>query len=428
MRTDDVRLIKSSFIDAVNDVAHCTNVDDSKDEERTGAIYNIQQAIEASPEVLELVALGNADIIPVNLDRCKKAERSRYKDDRMSEFHGKIVEGDSIELLSRIFDERIFSSAQLESLARCGFQYFARRVLQIAEVPDIETSLTAVERGAVLHRILFLFYNELSKANRLGNAKDELGLLLETGRRVLDSLDIKHDLFEVERETILGAVGIQGTLELFLEKVQSKLSEYGFEPKIFELGFGMKRDKDEIPPLKIGDILMRGKIDRIDADSNGFTIFDYKTSSAIPGHKDVIGDKISPQLVLYLNALKQIEKENKLEGKAAGFISISRDELMSADDGKDLIKFIVQTDGTTLRYNPTFGSGRKLGAAEGYPKSMDDLLTETESFFNERVAEAKTGRFNLTEFSYERVCTFCPYSEACRISLSSERFPTEESV
>jgi hypothetical protein len=118
--------------------------------------------------------------------------------------------------------------------------------------------------------------------------------------------------------------------------------------------------------------------------------------------------------------------KGKVQG--AAFISINRDRLMSAEDGKDLINYIVQTDGSELRYNPTFGSGHKLSAAEEYPKSMQELLTETESFFNEKVSEATTGRFNLTEFSFARVCTFCPYSETCRIALSGERFSSKELV
>ncbi len=437
LKSDDVRLIKSSFVDAVLDIVVCTELDDEKPREHSRNIYNIQQAIESSPEILERIRSEQMNLLPPNLERCKKAEASRFRDDRESEFHGKIKADDSIGILSDMFADRIFSSSQLESLARCGFQYFVRHVLRIGEVPDIETSLSAIERGAVLHKILFRFYNELSALGKLDNSRNELELLLGIGKKVLDELGINHDLFEVERDTILGTGSVKGTLELFLEKVQSKLSGYGFKPEVFELGFGMSQRassgngaKEEIPAVKIGEILLRGKIDRIDANQVGLTIFDYKTSSAIPAHKDVVGDKISPQLILYLDALNQLIIENKLKGNVAGaaFISINRYELLSAEDGEDLIKFIVQTDGAGVKYNPSFGSGRKLKAADQYPRSMDDLLKESEIFFNGKVSEAAAGRFNLTEFSYERVCTFCPYSEACRIGLRGNRYLTEESV
>lgn len=443
LRTDDVRLIRSSFIDAVLDVVACTSINDSETGNGRRDIYNVQQAIGAPDEILKTVGSRDAHLLPENLERCKKAEVARYKDDKESEFHGRIGGNDSIELLSGKFADRIFSSAQLESLSRCGFQYFARRILEIAEVPDIETSLSAIERGAVLHRILFRFYSEMSKSGRLDNARNELKLLFGIGRQVLDELGIKHDLFEVERETILGTSSVKGTLELFLEKVQSKLSEYGFQPKIFELAFGMygpQRDfsradsserehEREIPPVKIGNILLRGKIDRVDACSNGFTIFDYKTSSVIPSHKDVVGDRISPQLILYLSALDQIMSEKEPARKVAGaaFISINRDKLLNSDEGEDLIRFIVQSDEAVLKYTPSFGSGRKSKAADRYPDSMDKLLKETGMFFGEKVSEAAAGRFNLTKYSYERVCAYCSYSEACRVALRGEKYSTEES-
>ena len=436
-RTDDVRLTRSSFIDAVQAVVDCAAVDDSRDERLPMNIYSVQQAIEDSSRVPAGVRSEMAEFLPPNLERCEAAELARYDDNKESEFNGRVRDGDSVKLLSGMFADRVFSSAQLESLARCGFQYFARRILQITEVPDIETSLSSTERGAVLHRILFQFYSELAKAGRLENAKNELKLLLKIGKEILDELGIEHDLFEVERESILGGSDVKGTLELFLEKVQSKLSEYGFKPQTFEFSFGMKEGENEIPRVKIGSILLRGKIDRIDSAPGGLTIFDYKTSSEFPTHKDVVGYKLSPQLILYLSALNQLVNEGysiridpTVEARPAGaaFISINRDKLVAEPDGTDLIEFIVQTDGSELRYNRTFGSGRKVRGAEGYAKSMHDLLSETGSFFDKKVSEAAAGRFNLTDFSYEKVCKFCAYSEACRIALRGEAVLSDEST
>jgi ATP-dependent helicase/DNAse subunit B len=339
--------------------------------------------------------------------------------------------------IARSFEKKIFSAAQIESLARCGFQYFARRILQIAEIPDIETSLSAIERGAVLHKILFRFYDELSNANRLDNTEEELELLINVGKQVLDELGIEHDLFEVEKETILGTGNVAGTLELFLTKVQKRLSEFGFRPLKFEIGFGMKSGDggEDLAPVRIGDIELRGKVDRIDSHSDGLMIFDYKTSSVIPGHKEVVDDKISPQLLLYLNALDQIVRSGQVDVSpprlsGAAFISINRDKLLRADEGKSPIQFVVQSGQELgeLRYNPSFGSTKKLGGTGKYPKTMGELLKGTELFVNEKVTEARAGRFNLTRFSREKVCRYCSYSEACRIALTGEGFAVEDSA
>ena len=75
----------------------------------------------------------------------------------------------------------------------------------------------------------------------------------------MDELGIEHDLFEMERETILGNENVPGTLELFLMKVQAKLSEYGFHPQKFEVGFGMKGGTEGFPAVKIGDVVVSRK-------------------------------------------------------------------------------------------------------------------------------------------------------------------------
>ncbi len=253
-------------------------------------------------------------------------------------------------------------------------------------------------------------------------------------------------LFEVEKETILGNASVEGTLELFLTKAQNKLTEYGFRPEKFEVGFGMpspssdfaqsedgtssvRRSANDFPAPTIGGVKLRGKIDRIDSSSSpegapGLSIFDYKTSSVIPTNRDVVGDKISPQLILYLNALSKITNAGRPAG--AAFISINRDKLLRSDDGSDLIHFIVQTDDGELRYNPTHGSKVKIAASERYPKTMEELLKQTEVFVEEKISEARQGRFNLTKFSRNRVCKYCPYSEACRVALRGESFRAEE--
>ncbi len=436
VQRDEVRLIRSSFIDAFEDAAEVSHLDAASAEGHAVDIYNVQDLIEAEslcPDFHEKFSGVEASrLLPPNLAKCKSAESARYKGAKDSEFAGKLTEKELIDRIGAGMGARTFSAAQIESLTRCGFQYFVRRILQIAEVADIETSMSAIERGAVLHKILYKFYDELARQGKLDRSKDEIALLLDIGRRVLDELGIKHDLFEVERNAILGTESVPGTLTLFLSKVQTKLSEYGFMPEKFEFGFGMRSGSGEeaVGPVKIGEVSLRGKIDRIDSNSNGLTIFDYKTSYLNPYHQDVIREKINPQLLLYLRAFDEVMKtggENRIVAGAA-FVSLNRDRLISAGDGRDLIDFIVRDDNGELRYNRSFESDRKTPSTSEYPKTMPGLLGETESFVNEEVREARSGRFNLTTYPREKVCVFCPYKEACRIALTGESLEQPESA
>jgi ATP-dependent helicase/nuclease subunit B len=426
MEADGVRLLRSSFLDELEKIADVSSIDerDIRHGLQKQPVYNTQQLIlQVAPVLVDgrnESIIKNQHLLPPNLLRCIKAEAERYKDNIDSEFHGKINQRDLIDSISKRLTERVFSSSQIEALARCGFQFFANRILQISETPDVDISFTMLERGAVIHKILFKFYKELSDKGNLDNATQELPLLIDIGRRVLDELEIEHDLFEVEKATMLGEKDIPGMLELFLKKVQSKLYEFGFHPRSFEVEFGMSSDrqngKDGYPTVKLGrDVMIRGKIDRIDLNTDGFWVFDYKTSNEPPSHKDVLRDKISPQLLLYISALSEIVASEKIAG--AAFISINRDKLLKSEDGADLINFIVQPAETGgLSYNKKFASQRQTNT-ENYPKTIKELLKETASFVSQKVSEARDGRFNLTRFDFDRVCKFCPYSQACRVTL-----------
>lgn len=79
-------------------------------------------------------------------------------------------------------------------------------------------------------------------------------------------------------------------------------------PKFFELGFGFKKDKSDtlklLDPLK-QDLLLRGKIDRVDVDPSGKfgLVIDYKTGGEFRRASLDFGTAL--QLPLYLLAIKQ---------------------------------------------------------------------------------------------------------------------------
>lgn len=439
LQREEGHLVRSSFIDALTAIADVTALEDSPGSPGDSNIYSIHQLIESEPAWLRggipFPAHAFMSFLPPNLQRCREAETARYRDETESEFNGRVTDDLLLTDLEQRLGTRAFSAAQLESLSRCGFQYFAGRMLGISDVPDIETSLSPIERGAVLHRILYRFYSELAVTNELGSAKDKLELLLSVTRDILDHLNVSpeetfgHDLFEVEREMIIGTENTPGTLELFLSKVQARLSDYGFTPKQFEVGFGMKGGSDDAfsEPVVMGGVQVRGKIDRIDSSPDGLTVFDYKTSRINPSHQDVIRDRISPQLTVYLNALTNLletsHDSNRVSGMA--FVSINRERLLRSKDGSDLIEFIVRDKEGELRYNRSYESSKKMPAAAGYPATIDELLKRTEQFVKVNVDLAKSGKFNLTKFPPEKVCVYCPFDEACRIALTKEGFREE---
>ncbi len=445
-RRTEVVLMRSSFIDALTSIADVTFLDNSEAEASVVNIYNVHQLAEADSGLpgLREKMLGMpavARLVPPNLERCRHAEAARFRNDTESEFAGKITDDELLSLLAGKLDGKEFSASQLESLAQCGFQYFVRRILGVDTVSEIETSLSALEKGAVLHDILYKFYSSLAELGRLNNARNEEDLLVEIARETMNRLNVSsegtfgRDLFEIERDTMIGTENVPGTLPLFLRKVQAALSESGFTPEHFEVGFGMKGGDNEktFEAVELGGVKVRGKIDRIDSNDNGLIVFDYKTSSMNPSHREVVRDMINPQLVIYLAALTKLDGLNQPDGRkvnpaGAAFISINREKLLKEEDGDELIKFIVSEEEGELRFNKKFRSTRWKSAPDEYPKSVGELIQRTEEFVGKTVEVAKSGRFNLTRFSPDKICRYCPYDEACRISLTREVSEKENSA
>ena len=83
----------------------------------------------------------------------------------------------------------------------------------------------------------------------------------------------------------------------------------GFKPEYFEMSFGQFKNQkdDEVNEMLIGEVKVRGKIDRVDvkSDENTNKVIDYKLSGKRPAKKD-LENGLSLQLPLYLYASKKM--------------------------------------------------------------------------------------------------------------------------
>ena len=68
-------------------------------------------------------------------------------------------------LLEEQFSDKSFSISELETYAKCPYQYYAKYILHISEAKERGLTLEPIELGSFLHRILYEFYQELIKNN-----------------------------------------------------------------------------------------------------------------------------------------------------------------------------------------------------------------------------------------------------------------------
>ncbi len=426
----DTPLVPSPFVDAFLHIAEPEDLREKLPAALTDPIYSEHDllerlgAAEGEEGALIPVLPGVRGPLLECIDRMRHAaavERSRRTRSGMSEYNGRILESLSPEHRAALEELRngIYSVTQLESYGRCPFQYFAQRILRLNVIPEIEEGVSPLERGGILHEILFDFY--VGRRNRSlpplfacdeSSFQEALLELQEIAGRRLGELDALGDAFwEFDKESILGSAHQKGILKELLE--MERRTELKVDPAYFEVMFGSRPGPGEHAdpllgleqPLTAGGVRLRGKIDRIDVGERSFRIIDYKSGAVIPGRQDIdLG--VSLQLPLYLHAVEQIlaSADGTSRTGAAGIYY----RLAGPVDSK-------------------LGLGSKEHLKEAFHARPQRQLVETDAelkgivdrairFVNGYVDQIAQGEFPVEPKVPKDVCPYCSYGAVCRIS------------
>ena len=213
------------------------------------------------------------------------------------------------------------SPTRLETYATCPFQYLLRNIMDITDLvePEHAHELSPLDRGAIVHDILFKFFTELA-----GGGKGDGVVITEKDRDLLHRI-AREEFKDFARRGITGFPALW-TLEQerILEWLDGLLDEevegVEFLPAYFEVRYGMRArspleshiSTDEPVPLSFGKrkVLLRGKIDRVDIspDKKRARVIDYKTGKG-RAKPDDLGGGTSLQLPLYLHAVGHLLKK-----------------------------------------------------------------------------------------------------------------------
>ncbi len=332
-----------------------------------------------------------------------------------SDFTGFIGENLSDEVKENLneFSSKEYSISQLETYAKCPYKYFAERILNLEPMKEPSEDIEALEMGSILHSILYSFYKKIrSDGITLQHCSEEEfnraeKLIFQIAEDIIDKANFRSPLTFYEKEKILGINGDKKNSILYKFLKYEKENPDGFIPQYFEFSFGnIDDDNKELYPVKIikvGDVSVRGKIDRIDIDNGNkyFKIVDYKLSGKKPTSNELL-DGLSLQLPLYLFAAKEMIKaqiESELEPAGAEIYSLKFKE---EEFGKKLISQIHLAKNTTTE---------KLIDAN---KEMIDICL---SAIKKYVKEIVEGKFNLSTLSdrENKICRFCSFRPICRI-------------
>ncbi len=321
------------------------------------------------------------------------------------------------------FAQRVYSVSQLETYRKCPFQFFAGRVLQLDAAEELEESLTPLEKGSVLHDALFQFYlrrREMHLPPIAGCSDDEFSRavsdLTTCVEERLNRLDVPDVFWQLERENLLGRPGSDlGLVREFLEFERNRKEES--TARFFEVAFGdlgseaIERDPDlsNSEVLTIGNVRVRGKIDRIEVGDGFFAIIDYKTGAVVPKIDEIL-EGTSLQLPVYLLAAETLvsRASGKSMTPAAGLYYLLR-------------RPVRLTPGLGLaRYNKiAFRAGATSRQVVQNDLELRRILEGAVEAVNASVRGITEGRFPLVDPDRsEDICQYCKFSTVCRIQIA----------
>ena len=185
---------------------------------------------------------------------------------------------------------RALSPTRLERWAACPFSYFLGNVLRIGsvETPEDVFSISALERGSLIHNILDGFMRRVAESGTMPQPHESWS----AGHRAV-LMSVAHEHFaKAESDGVTGRpvmwelerAQILADLDTFLERDDAHRARFGVIPSSFEVKFGLRDGpwQEAVWSLDRGEqVRFRGVIDRVDTSPDGRTalVIDYKTGS-----------------------------------------------------------------------------------------------------------------------------------------------------
>lgn len=202
------------------------------------------------------------------------------------------------------------SASGYNSLVACPYQYYARHMLHLNELDEVREGVEKRDYGEWVHGILHRFHQQFPA-------------LADHRREVLEEalLRISHEEFApaVERDYLACA---------WLLRWQQAIPAY-LAAQLKSAAEGWRYQGGEVPfelPLT-DDLMMHGRIDRIDRQSNTVAVLDYKMMDAVRLRNKLKEAGEDVQLACYAYVY---------EAEEAAFISIEKDKVIAVSPPQDL--------------------------------------------------------------------------------------------
>ncbi len=311
------------------------------------------------------------------------------------------------------------SVSQIEKYFNCPYQHFATYGLRLKERKVY--GIKSVDVGNFLHRVAEKFVNYLIENDFKYNKEKVKKIVLSV---------VDEQFAELDSTERLKADNLVKEAYSLCDKIFEQVSNSNFKPIFAEKKF--------IDENYSKNVVVSGKIDRIDQFDNMFLIFDYKTGSKTDfSFQDVYyGNKI--QIVLYLDILESVLN---LISAGAFYVPIKNKFIMeekvdrasgifldSADLIKNIDKNIDENAPKSKIFKIDFGKNGVLSAySQKLALSPVEFLAVKQyvkALFENAVEEICSGY--IEPKPTKNACNNCPYSVMCAFSKKDSGFRVNE--
>lgn len=260
---------------------------------------------------------------------------SRREDRRVSfdRFSGVLEDNRLINRVAELLgSSRRWSASQFNDYGYCGFRFFSKRLLKLEALEEPTEGYDAAQLGTVQHAILENTYKRFLEENlaiQPENVEIARQILIEEADHLLPQAPHlfgfrSSALWQHEQSEILQRLTRLIELDFsvnpdspFVKKPRSRTNYVadvvgGGERYVHQLeaAFGMDSGTTASISGAVGDLYVRGLIDRIDRIGDALVVIDYKSGSATPRTSDM-EDGRNFQMMLYLLAAQQMmERES----------------------------------------------------------------------------------------------------------------------
>ena len=321
-----------------------------------------------------------------------------------------------------------YSVTELETYAKCPFQYFADKVLDLGskDEEDLE-GLSSREKGDLVHEVLVRFYDNRRKQSAISQcddagfeaAKQQLADVID---KVITSDTASEDLFRTVDKALLKVTLNQW---LAVEREYDVVTT----PRYFEVSVGRREGVTDsvlsrAESISIDGVRLNAKIDRIDIGDGVFNVIDYKSGSLTPGINDILEGR-ALQLPIYLEIAKQLLGTG-YEAAAGLYHKVRLNDCrITLGIGKESYRseaYILKRKTQQMLSNESFDGTivRVSGYLAQYVNRISDgnfpLITRVETFVDSK----EEGDTPITPRNKTAPCSYCDYKRVCRVGAISE--------